>query len=107
MGYRVLALKAWEAEKKGRLAELRKRSDTAHGLSKRLDAFLKVERRRQRHPCRRRHRRRASAPRDSQPAIFSMREQAHSAVGRLDGAERRRYLAALQELLRELSASSS
>jgi len=102
MRYRALALKAKEAEKKGKLQSIRKESKTIDEITEKFDSLLQVEHRsqRKRHPNERPDQ--DSTP---QPDIFSMRDQALSACSKLNGAQRKRYAAALQELAQELTVS--
>ena len=99
MRYRTLALKAQEVESKGKTKEIQGKYDTVCELTKRLDKSLGVVHRRLK-PHRRP--RRCRAPDNP---IFSLREQTHSALSKLDTSQRQQFVSALQELVREISVS--
>jgi hypothetical protein len=100
MRYRSLALKARELESQGKITEIQGKCGTVHELEKRLDRSLGIVPRhlKPHHRPRRRHR----APDNP---IFSLREQTRSALSHLDTSERLRFVAGLQELVREISVS--
>ena len=103
MRYRTLALKAKEVSREqGKLREISKGCDTVGELSGRLDEVLEVEHRKVKAGQRRQ--RRLASEKSPQSAIFSLREQAFSTLGRLNGSERARFAAALRDLAHELLA---
>jgi len=101
MRYRSLALKAREVAKNGKLQKILKECTTICEFGKRLDVLLDVKyRQRKPESSRRVHR----TPDKPQHAIFSMREQTHSTIEQLKKPkERQRFVAALKELVREIS----
>ena len=104
MRYRSLALKAHEVAKShGKLQKILKECTTIFELGKRLDTYLDIKYRQRKFDSRRPIHR---TPDNPQPAIFSMREQAHSAIEQLKKpAERQRFISAMRELVREISVS--
>jgi len=106
MRYRMLALKSREvAKKQGKLTETLKRCTTIRELSKAFDVCLGVQHRHLTHP--RSYPRWRTRKHNPQPAIFSLREQAHSDIEQLNGypSQRQRYVDAILELAREFSVS--
>jgi len=102
MRYRTLALKARESENKGKFKDIRKECQSINVLGEKLDECLSVEHRHLQ--CQRRTRRVQKRLSDSpQPAIFALREQTHSDIEALNGAQRQRYVDALRELVHEFA----
>ena len=103
ISYRILALKAREAtRRKENIVKTGEQCHTVRELRKRLDKALRVTYRHLENP-----RRRCCRPRKDhslQCAIFAIREEVRS-TGRLDATRRRRVIAALREIARELDAS--
>ena len=103
MGYRTLALKAREIIKKyGEIEKVRKDCTFVYELGENMDVRLDVDHRLFKFKVRDRL---PQAPDDPQPAIFSMREQAHSTADQLKPRQRKRFVSAMQELVRDLSVS--
>ena len=98
MRYRILAMKAQETDSK-----IHAQCHTMCELEKKFDTALGVPHRRLENPCL--DQRRKKRNRTPQDAIYSIREVAHSVTGKLDTPRRRRVVAALLEIARELSAS--
>ena len=104
MHYRALALKAREISKDHvKLQKICTESTTIHELRESFDSHLGVVYRQLDHEryCP------GHSDKDSNPqfTIFSMREQAHSTVKRLSRPQRQRFLASLQDLVKEISVS--
>jgi len=99
---RGLALRAREVAKKGAFAKIYKDCGTAHILAGRLDAYLGVEYFRRNNLRRQRHR---NVSGSSQFSISAIRDEARTALQRLDRPHRRHFVSALQELVREFTAS--
>jgi len=98
MSYRILAMKTQEADSK-----IQTQCHTMCELEKKFDTALRVPHRRLENPYPyQRYKRKSSS---TQSAIYSLREVARSAVGKLDAPRRQRVVAALLEIARELSAS--
>jgi len=103
MRYRTLALKAREiAKKQGKFEEIRKKCRNVQGFWTKLEAHLRVPHRKIK--LVRRLRKNRPKPSDPKSAFATLREQARSAVGQMDGQERARFVAAMRGLVRELTA---
>jgi len=98
MRYRILAMKAQETGSK-----IHTQCCTVCELEKKFDTALGVPHRCLENPCL--DQRRKKRNRSPQGAIYSIREVARSATGKLDAPRRQRVVAALLEIARELSAS--
>ena len=101
MHYRSLALKARETQR-AKLHEIRRESATLRDFHDSLDAHLGVT-------YRRLDAKRLWVPRERdrnpQLDVFAVREQARSTARRLRRPQRRRFLASLREIVREIEVS--
>ena len=109
MRYRTLALKAREikkdAQKHEKYAKIPSKCKNLREFGDKADDALKVDHRKSRHGKQHRKCHCHTMPGDTQPAIFALREQAHSAIGQMYGAQRERFINAMKELVREFTSS--